>query len=122
MRPARLDAGQILSVHEIAATGFGAEAAAYERSRPSYPTDAVSWLLDGLRITPGRPPGMVVLDLAAGTGKLTRLLVPAGSTLIAAEPVAGMRETFARVCPEVPMVACTAELLSFASGSLAPGA
>jgi SAM-dependent methyltransferase len=63
-------------------------------------------------------PGATVVDLAAGTGKLTRLLVPAGASLIAAEPVAGMRATFRDVLPNVPIVATTAEQLPFRDGSL----
>ena len=46
------------------------EAGTYERSRPSYPPDAVAWLAEHLRIGPGAR----VLDLAAGTGIFTRLL------------------------------------------------
>jgi SAM-dependent methyltransferase len=101
-------------VHDVAATGFGQAAEVYEDARPSYPPEAVAWLVEHLGIAPGAR----VVDLAAGTGKLTRLLAPAGASLVAAEPVAGMRATFARICPDVAMVACTAESLSFASGSL----
>ena len=43
-----------LSVHEVASSGFGAEADAYERARPSYPPDAVAWMVDALGIAPGR--------------------------------------------------------------------
>jgi SAM-dependent methyltransferase len=46
------------------ANSFGAAAAAYDRGRPSYPRAAIDWLLDGS--------GRRVLDLGAGTGKLTR--------------------------------------------------
>ena len=62
-------------VHEVASVGFGAEAAAYDRARPSYPPDAVAWLIANLGIAPGRR----VVDLAAGTGKLTALIAGAGS-------------------------------------------
>jgi len=73
-------------VHEVAKAGFS-DPGDYEAARPSYPPDAIDWLVEHLRISPGRR----VVDLAAGTGKLTRLLVPAGADLVAAEPVAGMR-------------------------------
>ena len=63
--------------------GFGREAEAYERSRPSYPPEAVAWLVHHLGIRPGA----VVADLAAGTGKFTRLLMPTGATVLAIEPV-----------------------------------
>ena len=100
-------------VHEVAAAGFS-DAADYEAARPSYPPDAVAWLVENLRIEPGR----TVVDLAAGTGKLTRLLVPTGANLIAAEPVAGMRDTFRAAVPGVPLMSTTAEQLAFRDASL----
>jgi SAM-dependent methyltransferase len=100
-------------VHEVAAAGFS-DAADYEAARPSYPPDAVAWLVENLRLEPGRR----VVDLAAGTGKLTRLLAPTGAELIAAEPVAGMRDAFRSVLPAVPMLATTAEQLAFRDASL----
>jgi SAM-dependent methyltransferase len=106
-----------LSVHDVAASGFGAEADAYERARPSYPPDAVAWLADALRIRAGAR----ICDLAAGTGKFTRLLVPhlGGAELLAVEPVDGMRTLLARSLPDVPVIAATAEALPFVDGSLA---
>jgi SAM-dependent methyltransferase len=100
-------------VHEVAAAGFS-DAADYEAARPSYPPDAVAWFVEHLRIAPGTR----VVDLAAGTGKLTRLLVPAGAELIAAEPVAGMRDAFRAAVPGIPVLACTAEQLAFRDASL----
>ena len=100
-------------VHEVAATGFS-DSADYEAARPSYPPDAVAWLVEHLRIGPGAH----VVDLAAGTGKLTRLLAPAGADLIAAEPVAGMRDTFRIAVPGIPVLATTAEQLAFRDASL----
>ena len=70
-----------------ATQGFGRAADAYERGRPDYPAAAVAFLVERLDLRPGR----VVLDLAAGTGKLTRLLVPSGADVIAVEPIAEMR-------------------------------
>jgi SAM-dependent methyltransferase len=103
-----------MAVHEVAEEGFGRGAEAYERVRPSYPADAVAWLAGNLRIEPGR----TVLDLAAGTGKFTRLLVPFGATLFAAEPVDGMRRAFVGAVPGVPMLGAIAEVLPVASESL----
>jgi SAM-dependent methyltransferase len=100
-------------VHEVAAAGFN-DPGDYEAARPSYPPDAVAWFVENLRIAPGA----TVVDLAAGTGKLTRLLVPAGANLIAAEPVAGMRATFREILPDVPMIATTAEQLALRDASL----
>jgi SAM-dependent methyltransferase len=102
-----------MTVHEVAEEGFGREAATYERVRPSYAPDAVEWLVDSLDIGPGR----TVLDVAAGTGKFTRLLVPFGATIIAAEPVDGMRRAFAAAVPGVPIVAAIAEALPITRGS-----
>jgi SAM-dependent methyltransferase len=101
-------------VHEVAATGFGGAAEAYERARPSYPAEAVDWLCAGLRVGPGR----VVADLAAGTGKLTALLLGRGAHVVAVEPVRGMREVLARRLPGVPAAAAVAEALPFAPSSL----
>ena len=117
MRLARLDTvGCHLSVHEVASSGFGAEADAYERARPSYPPDAVDWLVDALQV----PDGGLVCDLAAGTGKFTRLLVPRlpRAELVAIEPVDGMRNVLAASLPEVPVSAATAEAMPFADASL----
>jgi SAM-dependent methyltransferase len=74
-------------MHEIAAAGFSAGVDAYERGRPGYPAEVVSCLVDELGIGSGRD----VLDLAAGTGKLTRSLLPTGARVVAVEPVAEMR-------------------------------
>lgn len=101
-------------VHEVAKVGFGREAEAYERSRPSYPPEAVAWLAGELRIEPGA----VVVDLAAGTGKLTRLLVPTGASVVAVEPVPAMREILHEVLPGVPVVAGVAEALPFRTASV----
>jgi SAM-dependent methyltransferase len=103
-----------MTVHEVAEEGFGRAAATYERVRPSYPADAVAWLADNLRIGPDR----TVLDLAAGTGKFTRLLVPFGATVFGAEPVGGMRGAFVAAVPGVPMVAAAAEALPVAPAAL----
>ena len=67
--------------------GF-ADADRYERGRPDYPAAAIATIVSELGLRPGR----TVLDLAAGTGKLTRLLVPSGANVIAVEPMREMRE------------------------------
>jgi SAM-dependent methyltransferase len=96
-----------MPVHEVAQRGFDAGAAAYERARPSYPPDAVAWLVEHLHIGDGT----LVCDLAAGTGKLTRLLAPSGASLIAVEPVEGMSRHLRAAQPDVPVSAGTAEAL-----------
>jgi SAM-dependent methyltransferase len=103
-----------MPVHDVAATGFDAQADAYERARPSYPSDAVAWFVEHLRLAPGA----TVVDLAAGTGKFTRLLTPSGAQLIAVEPVEGMARVLRSTVPGVPLASSTAEALPFAAGSL----
>jgi SAM-dependent methyltransferase len=77
----------VTRLHPTASEGFARSAAAYERGRPGYPAAAVEFLAARLRLEPGR----TVVDLAAGTGKLTRLLVATGAEVVAVEPVAEMR-------------------------------
>jgi SAM-dependent methyltransferase len=72
-------------IHRAAAGGFARSADAYERGRPEYPDEAVALVVAQLG------PGATVLDLAAGTGKLTRPLLDAGLSVVAVEPVAEMR-------------------------------
>jgi ubiquinone/menaquinone biosynthesis C-methylase UbiE len=103
-----------VSVHPAAAQGFEAGADAYERGRPTYPDDAVAYLIQTL----GIGPGSVVVDLAAGTGKFTRLLVPTGAELIAVEPVAGMRERLEEILPGVRTLDATAESMPLAGASV----
>jgi SAM-dependent methyltransferase len=103
-----------MPVHEVAQRGFDAGADAYERARPSYPADAVAWLVEHCEIRPGA----TVCDLAAGTGKLTRLLVGTGASLLAVEPVEGMSRHLRDALAVVPVAAGTAEALPFTGGSL----
>jgi len=83
------------------AASFGTVADAYERGRPPYPPGAIDWLL---------PAGAVrVLDLGAGTGKLTRQLTDRGLDVTAVEPSEGMRERLRRAAPGARALAGTAE-------------
>ena len=59
-----------------------------------------------------------MLDLAAGTGKLTRMLVPFDGSLLAIEPVDGMRRVFRSVLPEVPVAGGRAEALPLRDRSI----
>jgi SAM-dependent methyltransferase len=101
-------------VPAAAAIGFDRNAADYERARPSYPPAAI----DLLRRELGVGAGARVCDLAAGTGKLTRLLVATGADVVAVEPVAGMRAQLAETVPEVEILDGTAEQLPFGDQSL----
>src|SRR6266511_237613 len=103
-----------MPVHDVAQRGFDAGADAYDRARPSYPPDAVAWLIDTLRIEPGRR----VCELAAGTGKLTRLLAPTGADIVAVEPVDGMWRVLVAPLPGLCVAAGTAEALPFRDGSI----
>ncbi|MGH8896144.1 MAG: class I SAM-dependent methyltransferase [Egibacteraceae bacterium] len=103
-----------MRVHELAARGFDQASTAYERGRPSYPQEAVDLLCAELGIGPDRD----VLDLATGTGKLTRLLVPSGARLVAVEPVAGMRRVLAEVLPDLLVLDGTAEALPLGDASI----
>ena len=92
-----------------ATQGFAA-ADVYERGRPDYPSAAVERIVDRLGLRPGR----TVLDLAAGTGKLTRLLLASGANVIAVEPVREMRAELERRVPAVAVMAGVAEQIPLA--------
>ena len=96
-----------MGVHPAAAEGFGRAAAAYERGRPTYPDAAVEWMVTSL----GIGPGTTVIDLGAGTGKFTRMLLPTGARLVAVEPVAAMREALALAVPGLEVLDGTAQAI-----------
>jgi ubiquinone/menaquinone biosynthesis C-methylase UbiE len=93
---------------------FERTAASYERARPGYAPAAIEHLVHALGIGPGRR----VLDLAAGTGKLTRQLVATGAGVVAVEPGAAMRAQFAAVLPDVPLLDGTAEAIPLPDASV----
>lgn len=83
-----------------AARSFGAAASVYQAARPGYPAEAVGWLIgDAAR----------VLDLGAGTGKLTEALVALDRDVIAVDPVEEMLEELEVAVPGVPRILGTAE-------------
>ncbi|MDQ1714377.1 MAG: hypothetical protein QOC60_322, partial [Frankiaceae bacterium] len=85
----------------VQAASFGAAAAEYARARPTYPDEAVDWLI---------PPGAArALDLGAGTGLFTRGLVARGLAVVAVEPSAEMRAQLVDALPAVTAIAGTAE-------------
>jgi SAM-dependent methyltransferase len=96
-----------------ATRGFAA-AEVYERGRPGYPAAAVEAIVERLDLRAGR----TVLDLAAGTGKLTRLLVASGASLVAVEPIPEMRAELERRVPDVAVLAGTAEEIPLADDSV----
>jgi SAM-dependent methyltransferase len=93
---------------EAQRTSFGQAAALYDRIRPDYPLDAVRWML-------GDAPVHVV-DVGAGTGKLTRALVAAGHRVTAVEPDDGMRAQLAAGTPGVTVLAGSAERIPLPDG------
>jgi len=84
---------------------FGSQAAAYERGRPSYPPEAVDWLLAPTDTWVARD----VLDLGAGTGKLTTRLVERGLKVVAVDPIAEMLEMLRTALPDTPALLGSAE-------------
>jgi SAM-dependent methyltransferase len=84
---------------------FGRAAADYELGRPSWPED----ILDSVAGELGLGAGSDVLDLAAGTGKLTRLLVPRFRRVVAVEPDDAMRAVLEQVVPGAEALAGSAE-------------
>jgi ubiquinone/menaquinone biosynthesis C-methylase UbiE len=96
----------VSGLHRAAAVGFARSADAYERGRPEYPAAAIEHVR-------ALVPGKRVLDLAAGTGKLTRPLLAAGLDVIAVEPVAEMRALL-----PVAGLAGTAEAIPLEDGSV----
>lgn len=100
-------------IHPAAAVGFARSADAYERARPDYPPE----VLEPLRLSSA----LVIVDLAAGTGKLTRLLTGSGATVIAVEPVAEMRaalpasvEVLEGTAERIPLDTASADLVTVA--------
>ncbi|MGO4616326.1 class I SAM-dependent methyltransferase [Nocardia sp. 2YAB30] len=89
------------------ASSFGTHAAAYAEHRPDYPAAAIRWALAG--VSDRQPP--VVLDVGAGTGKLTGGLLAIGATVIAVEPDAEMRDELTRRFPSVTAYEGTAEAI-----------
>ncbi len=87
---------------------FGEAAAAYERGRPEYPAEMVDWLLAG---DPQR-----VIDLGAGTGKLTRALVDRVEVVVAVEPDPAMRAALSERLPGTSVLAGTGEDIPLRQG------
>jgi SAM-dependent methyltransferase len=89
---------------------FGSAAAAYERGRPSYPPEAIDWLLPA--------DAQQVLDLGAGTGKLTTRLVERGLDVVAVDPIPDMLERLRAALPETRALLGTAEEIPLQDNSV----
>lgn len=79
---------------------FGTVAELYDHARPSYPPAAIDELLEFGALLPRSR----VLEVGAGTGKLTRLLAERGLAVVALEPSAAMAEVARRNCASYPLV------------------
>lgn len=93
---------------------FGPQAAAYAEHRPDYPAAAVAWALAPVL---GRRP-LRVLDLGAGTGKLTGLLTGHASRVVAVEPDLAMLSELCRRLPATPVAAGRAERIPLHGASV----
>src|SRR5271168_1033882 len=104
----RADSGVPAAAKAERASSFARVAREYERGRPGYPREAIAWLL-------GAEP-LDVLDLGAGTGKLTRALLAAGHRVTAVEPLPEMRAILAERLPDALTLAGSAEALPLEDG------
>ena len=103
------------SLHGSAlSSSFGAVAASYEASRPTYP-DALFDAMEELTDRPLR--GARVLDVGAGTGIASRLLRARGAEIVAVEPTPGMAAQLRLTTPDLPLVRGDGNALPFADAS-----
>jgi SAM-dependent methyltransferase len=91
------------------ALSFGRNVADYDLGRPSYPPEAVDWMLDQARV--GNPGLTRVVDLGAGTGKFTATLLGRGLEVTAVEPDPLMRARLAEKLPTVDTLTGSGEHL-----------
>jgi SAM-dependent methyltransferase len=89
---------------------FGSVAADYDRYRPAPPPQALDWLIP--------PHATAVLDLAAGTGAVTRLLIGRAARVVAVEPDERMRAVLAARCPEAEVLEGRGEDIPLADASV----
>ncbi|MBV9142847.1 MAG: class I SAM-dependent methyltransferase [Pseudonocardiales bacterium] len=102
-------------LHVRRARSFGSVATAYAQYRPGYPDEAVAWALESL------PNGGRVLDLAAGTGKLTETILRCGvpaTTVLAVEPDDRMRTELSRRLPGLAVRSGSAEQIPAPEGAI----
>ena len=99
-------------VHD-AARGFDGAAGAYERGRPEYPRAAIDLLVRALPLGPATR----LLDLGAGTGKLSRLAAARGARVLAVDPAGAMLRLVAGT-PGVAPVRALAEVLPLRAGAI----
>jgi SAM-dependent methyltransferase len=86
----------------------------YDELRPEYAPEAVEWVAERCGIGPGSS----VVDLAAGTGRLSGRFVQLGVDVIAVEPAANMRAVLEERFPTVRAIVATAESMPFDDGAV----
>lgn len=96
------------------ANSFGAQAEVYAEHRPDYPAAGIHWALAPI----GDRKAPVVLDLGAGTGKLTEGLLTIGAEVIAVEPDDAMRAELVARFPDVRAFSGAAEAIPLHDGSV----
>ncbi|RAO36093.1 Demethylmenaquinone methyltransferase [Micromonospora saelicesensis] len=96
---------------QLLRSSFGAAATAYAEHRPDYAQAAVRWALEPA-------PGLRVLDLGAGTGKLSATLVAVGADVVAVEPDPAMLAELRRALPTVRALPGSAEAIPLPDGSV----
>jgi ubiquinone/menaquinone biosynthesis C-methylase UbiE len=92
------------------ARSFGSVAEAYDRARPSYPLEAAQWMV-------GRQPSTVV-ELGAGTGKFTDLLVRLSHDVLATDPDDEMLSHLRLRHPDLRVATAPAEAVPVATRSV----
>jgi SAM-dependent methyltransferase len=101
-----------MPLHPSAARGFAADPRRYQRGRPGYPAEAIDWALGEVGI--GR--GAAVVELGAGTGKLTSELLVRGLRVIAVEPVERMAAELSARLPGVQVQRAPADATGLPDG------
>ncbi|MEU0504000.1 class I SAM-dependent methyltransferase [Nocardia sp. NPDC005998] len=96
------------------ASSFGTQAAVYAEHRPDYPAAGIRWALAPI----GDRQAPVVLDLGAGTGKLTEGLLAVGAEVIAVEPDDAMRAELIARFPNVTALSGAAETIPLPDASV----
>ncbi|RXN85185.1 SAM-dependent methyltransferase [Achromobacter aloeverae] len=101
------------TVHH-AVNGYSTVAEAYVRGRPEYPHALTDWLRDDIGL--GR--GARVVDLGAGTGKMTPRLLATGADVVAIEPVTQLLDRLSTTFPRVEALTGAAQAIPLADGEV----
>ncbi|KQX06838.1 MULTISPECIES: class I SAM-dependent methyltransferase [unclassified Leifsonia] len=101
------------------AASFGENAGGYDAHRPSYPLETVRWLVGHeARATGAHSGGLDILDLGAGTGKLTERLVEFSASVTAVDPSSEMLEILSERMPQVRTLVGSAEAIPVPDASV----